>query len=104
MGACSTDQLVSIQTRDSTSFCVMITPMEVKKAFKFRIYPNSSQHTAPARQFGNTHIVYNHYLAMREGYYLVTGTSLNYNDCAMNLVGRLKVNKPWLKEADSQIL
>jgi len=78
--------------------------MEVKKAVKFRIYPNSSQQAELARQFGHTRFVYNHYRAMRGGYYLDTGSALNYNDCAIDLVGRLKVDHPWLKEADSQVL
>src|SRR5215216_5332320 len=78
--------------------------MEVKKAYKFRIYPNRNQQAELARQFGHARFVYNHYRAIREGYYLDTGTSLTYNDCALDLAGRLKVEQPWLKEADSQAL
>ena len=33
-----------------------------------------------------------------------TGQGLNYNDCAMDLTDILKVDYPWLKEADSQAL
>ena len=78
--------------------------MNIKKAFKFRIYPNSNQQAELARQFGHTRFVYNHYRAVREGYYQDTGTGLTYNDCALDLSGRLKVEYPWLKEADSQAL
>jgi putative transposase len=78
--------------------------MEVKKAYKFRIYPNSNQRAELARQFGHARFVYNHYRAVRAGYYLDTGTSLTYNDCAMDLAARLKVEHPWLKDADSQAL
>ena len=78
--------------------------MIVQKAFKFRIYPNSTQQAELAQQFGAVRFVYNHYRAVREGYYLDTGTGLNYNDCAMDLADILKVDYPWLKEADSQTM
>lgn len=48
--------------------------------------------------------VYNHYRAVREGFYIDTGTGLNYNDCALDLADILKVDYPWLKAADSQTL
>jgi len=78
--------------------------MRIQKAFKFRIYPNSTQQNVLAKQFGAVRFVYNHYRAVREGYYLDTGTGLNYNDCAMDLADVLKVDYPWLKEADSQTI
>ena len=78
--------------------------MEILKAFKFRIYPNKTQQAELARQFGHVRFVYNHYRAAREGFYLDTGTGLNYNDCAMDLADILKVDYPWLKEADSQTM
>ena len=78
--------------------------MRIQKAFKFRIYPNSTQQNALAKQFGAVRFVYNRYRAVREGYYLDTGTGLNYNDCAMDLADVLKVDYPWLKEADSQTI
>ncbi len=78
--------------------------MLVQKAFKFRLYPNQSQQAALAVQFGHARFVYNHYRAVREGYYLDTGTGLSYRDCADDLSDILKVDYPWLKEADSQTL
>lgn len=78
--------------------------MEILKAFKFRIYPNKTQQAELSRQFGHVRFVYNHYRAAREGFYLDTGTGLNYNDCAMDLADILKVDYPWLKEADSQTM
>ena len=78
--------------------------MIVQKALKFRIYPNRSQQAELAKQFGAVRFVYNHYRAVREGFYIDTGTGLNYNDCAMDLADILKVDYPWLKEADSQTL
>jgi putative transposase len=78
--------------------------VQVKKAFKFRIYPNQAQREALSVQFGHARFVYNHYRAVREGYYLDTGTGLAYRDCADDLADILKVEHPWLKEADSQVL
>ncbi|MEZ4726823.1 MAG: RNA-guided endonuclease TnpB family protein [Caldilineaceae bacterium] len=76
----------------------------IRKAFKFRIYPNSEQQNKLAVQFGCSRFVYNHYRAAREGYYQDTGTGLTYNDCAVDLTERLKVEHPWLKETDSQVI
>lgn len=78
--------------------------MIVQKAYKFRVYPNHSQQAELAKQFGAVRFVYNHYRAVREGFYIDTGTGLNYNDCAMDLADILKVDYPWLKEADSQTM
>jgi putative transposase len=73
--------------------------MIVGKAFKFRVYPNQAQQAALAIQFGHTRFVYNHYCAVREGYYLDTGAGLSYADCTTDLADILKVDHPWLKEA-----
>ena len=78
--------------------------MLIRKAFKFRIYPNKIQQTKLAKQFGAARFVYNHYRAVREGYYLDTGTGLTYNDCTTDLADMLKAEYPWLKEANAQVL
>ena len=78
--------------------------MIIRKAFKFRIYPTAEQKEKLSVQFGCARFVYNHYRSVREGYYLDTGTGLNYNDCAMDLADILKADYPWLQEADSQAL
>lgn len=78
--------------------------MIIRKAFKFRLYLTAEQKEKLSVQFGCARFAYNHYRAVREGYYLDTGTGLNYNDCAMDLADILKVDYPWLKEADSQAL
>lgn len=78
--------------------------MEIRKAYKFRIYPNKTQQAELAKQFGAARFVYNHYRRVREEYYQETGTGLTYRDCADDLADRLKVEHPWLKEADSQVL
>ena len=76
----------------------------IRKAFKFRIYPDREQAAKLDKQFGCARFVYNHYRAAREGYYQDTGTGLTYNDCATDLSERLKIDHPWLKDADSQAI
>lgn len=76
----------------------------IRKAFKFRIYPDNEQAAKLDKQFGYARFVYNHYRSVREGYYQDTGTGLTYNDCATDLTERLKFDHPWLKEADSQAI
>ena len=76
----------------------------IQKAFKFRIYPDSEQSEKLAVQFGCIRFVYNYYRRVREDYYQETGTGLNYFDCATDLTDRLKVDYPWLKDADSQAM
>ncbi len=78
--------------------------MLIRKAFKFRIYPNVVQQEKLSAQFGCARFVYNHYRRVREEYYHETGTGLNYNDCAQDLSDRLKPEFTWLKGADSQVI
>ncbi len=76
----------------------------IRKAFKFRIYPDDEQKDKLSVQFGCSRFVYNHYRAAREGYYQDTGTGLTYHDCATDLTEQLKLDYPWLKDADSQAM
>jgi len=78
--------------------------MIIRKAFKFRLYPTTEQKERLSVQFGCARFVYNHYRAVREGYYLDTGTGLNYNDCTTDLADILKKEKPFLKDATAQVL
>ena len=78
--------------------------MEIRKAFKFRIYPTNRQQSELAKQFGSARFVYNHYRAVREGFYIDCGSGLTYADCTTDLTQQLKVEYTWLKEADSQAL
>lgn len=78
--------------------------MLIRKAFKFRIYPNVGQQEKLSAQFGCARFVYNHYRRVREEYYYETGTGLSYNDCQNDLADRLKPEFTWLKDADSQVL
>jgi len=79
--------------------------MQIQKAYKFRLYPDSDQQAVLAKQFGHTRFVYNRYLDIRKNAYIEFGESLNYIDCA-NAMAELKATEEyaWLKEADSQAL
>jgi putative transposase len=79
--------------------------LKIKKAFKYRIYPNQEQEAALSIQFGHSRFVYNAALAARKAAYTETGKGINYNDTAQMLF--FWKNIPplvWLQEADSQVL
>ncbi|MBC8508189.1 MAG: IS200/IS605 family element transposase accessory protein TnpB [Chloroflexi bacterium] len=73
--------------------------MIVRKAFKYRIYPNREQQQRLAVQFGHARYVYNWGLAYSEGKYP------GYNRLAKQLT-TLKASEEtsWLREAHSQVL
>ena len=85
--------------------------MEMRKAFKFRIYPTADQASELAKQFGSARFVYNRYLNVRKTIYLETKQTpfsrrdFNYVACANDMAQLKKSGEfPWLKEADSQVL
>lgn len=78
--------------------------MQIRKAFKFRIFPNKAQQEKLSVQFGCARFVYNHYRRVREEYYQETGSGLNYYDCAQDLADRLKPEYTFLREANAQVL
>ncbi|MBE9507764.1 MAG: helix-turn-helix domain-containing protein, partial [Chloroflexi bacterium] len=47
--------------------------MLIRKAFKYRIYPNRKQQAQLAVQFGHARFVYNWGLALRKAHYKETG-------------------------------
>ncbi len=75
-----------------------VVSLKSNKAFKFRIYPNTSQQTLIARTFGCVRFIYNRMLSDRIEYYKQTGQSLN------NTPAKYKKEFEWLKEADSLAL
>lgn len=77
--------------------------MLVRKAFRYRIYPNTEQQAALAVQFGHSRFVYNWALDLRRKTYRETGKGLTYPDTNWTLT-KLKKVAPWLCDADSQIL
>ena len=79
--------------------------MLVRKAFKFRIYPNNEQQARLAIQFGHARFVYNWGLALRKSHYQQTGQGLSTFDCNTRLTElKRQPETAWLGEADSQVL
>jgi putative transposase len=77
--------------------------MQVKKAFRYRIYPNREQQAALANQFGQVRFVYNHFLTQRREHFFAHGKGLNYSDTAEHLTAlKKKPDYIWLKEGNAQ--
>ncbi|MEN1939109.1 IS200/IS605 family element RNA-guided endonuclease TnpB [Paenibacillus sp. 102] len=74
--------------------------MLVKKAYKFRIYPNKEQEILIAKTIGCSRFVFNHFLAKWNDAYNETGKGLTYTSCSSQLP-QLKKKLVWLKEVDS---
>lgn len=52
--------------------------MQIKKAFKYRLKPNSDQKVALAIQFGHARFTFNWALGRRREFYQLNGKGLNY--------------------------
>ena len=63
--------------------------MLIRKANKYRIYPNKAQQEALRVQFGHTRSVYNYFLALRIETYQQIGKGLGYTETA-NLLSGMK--------------
>ncbi|RHW41721.1 transposase [Neobacillus notoginsengisoli] len=74
--------------------------MLIKRAYKFRIFPNKQQEILIAKTIGCSRFVYNHFLNKWNDTYKETGKGLSYNKCSSRLPS-LKKELPWLKEVDS---
>lgn len=74
--------------------------MLVKKAYKFRIYPNKEQEILIAKTIGCSRFVFNHFLGKWNDVYKETDKGLTYNACSAQLP-QLKMELEWLKEVDS---
>ena len=77
--------------------------MLIRKAYRYRIYPNAQQRGKLAVQFGHTRGVYNWGLALREEHYQEKGKGLSRNE-TIKMLPVLKAEKRWLYEADAQAL
>lgn len=75
----------------------------VKKAYKYRIYPNKKQREIIAKTFGCCRFVYNTYLAKRIELYEQNKESFSYVQCSSDMKN-LKSELVWLKEVDSTAL
>jgi putative transposase len=73
------------------------------KTYRYRIYPTELQKKALEIQFGHSRYIYNKGLSDRIHHYEKTGKGLSYYDQTKHLV-KLKKEKSWLQDADSQVL
>ncbi|WP_313231969.1 RNA-guided endonuclease TnpB family protein [Clostridioides difficile] len=71
----------------------------MKKAYKFRIYPNKKQQELINKTFGCCRFVYNKYLAKRIDVYKNDKETFTYKQCSSDLTN-LKKELNWLKEPD----
>lgn len=79
--------------------------MIVHKTFRYRIYPNKTQQSALAVQFGHARYVYNWGLATRKEHYEQHGKGLSYaNTTALLRDLKRTDGHAWLKDADAQVL
>ncbi|GAQ18877.1 transposase [Oceanobacillus picturae] len=74
--------------------------MYIHKAYKFRIYPNTSQEVFIAKTIGCSRFVFNHFLHQWNEAYTKTGNGLTYKACSAQLT-QLKKQLGWLQEVDS---
>lgn len=73
--------------------------MLIKKAYKFRIYPNKAQETLIAKTIGCSRFVFNYFLNKWNETYKETGKGRTYATCSSELTN-LKKEIDWLKEPD----
>jgi putative transposase len=74
------------------------------KAFKYRIYPNSSQSEELAKAFGCCRFLYNKALEYKKNTYESTKKFISYNDLSTSFLLSLKEEFIWLKDTPSQAL
>lgn len=75
------------------------------KSFKFQLLPTKEQEVLLSKHFGCKRFVWNHFLNKRKEEYLKDKKTLNYYDCANELVSLKKQEETsWLKEINSQTL
>ena len=85
--------------------CQELKENEMHKAFKFRLLPTKEQEVLLSKHFGCSRFIYNYFLSEKQKHYLENKTTLNFNQCAGNLVAKKKEEGyEWLKEVNSQIL
>jgi len=75
------------------------------KSFKFQLLPTKDQEVLLSKHFGCRRFVWNYFLNRRKDEYLKDEKTLNYYDCANELVSlKKKEETNWLKEINSQTL
>lgn len=79
--------------------------MEIKRAYKARIYPNQSQEQFFIKTIGACRFVYNYYLEMHKTTYVQTGGTLQYAFMSRDLTAlRNGGQYPWLAEVQTMPL
>jgi len=77
----------------------------LRKAFRYRLYPNQEQVAALTVQFGHARFVYNWALETRQEHYRQHGEGLSYYELKRRLTAlKHEPAYAWLQEADSQVL
>lgn len=76
----------------------------IKKAYKYRLYPNKAQATLLDKHFGCVRLVYNHGLAEKIRYYEQNGKSLSRYKIQSQLPAMKREDRPWLAEVNAQSL
>ncbi|MCP4748653.1 MAG: helix-turn-helix domain-containing protein, partial [Desulfobacteraceae bacterium] len=77
--------------------------IDIRKSFKYRIYPTKSQITALENQFSMCRYLYNWNLQERIETYEKERLSVTYNQ-QQNKLPELKKQRPWFKSVYSQVL
>lgn len=72
-------------------------------AYKFRLYPNSTQTVLIDKTFGCCRFLYNRLLDLRKTAYEAEKNTVNFAECSRQ-IPLLKEEYPWLKEVDSTAL
>jgi len=75
----------------------------MRKAYKFRIYPNEEQKRILERTLQTCRILYNSLLAERRDTYKKTGRSPSYHEQKRSLAER-KLDNPYMRQVHSQVL
>ena len=75
----------------------------MEKAFKYRIYPNTTQKELIHKTFGCVRYVYNYFLNLKQITYRETKETISFNKMS-KLLTQLKKKDVWLKEPDKDAL
>lgn len=76
----------------------------IRKAYRYRLYPNNAQATLLDKHFGCTRLIYNWALGEKIKVYQETGESLSRYKLQEQLPVMKKTDKPWLAEVNAQSL
>ena len=77
--------------------------MEIRKAYKIRLYPTETQEQEMVKILGGCRYVWNYYLDKRKSHYLENKKTIPYAEMSRDLT-KLRNNTDWLKEINSETL